>query len=186
MSTQQAGLLLQPRLPTPAGSGPPWPARDLGTSLIPAGPCTSAGTALTRSGWRSGGGVRPCPLPSRSLSLRTAHPSPSLQSLAAVSQPEPTSPTPQPQEGEAPAHLCLDRQVEGTFLERQQVPIVIARALGVDPHFQLQGRREAGVGLRAAAPVLLRTPLLGGDHRRPLTTGRPCPHFSVPFADRHG
>lgn len=44
-----------------------------------------------------------------------------------------------------PAHLGLDRQVEGALLEGQQVPVVVPRALRVDPHFELRGREAAAV-----------------------------------------
>lgn len=69
-----------------------------------------------------------------------------------------------PREAAAPTHLGLDRQVEGTFLERQEVPVVVPRALRVDPHFELSGRQEA-------APKSRRPP------REAPTPGEP--HFSA-------
>lgn len=68
--------------------------------------------------------VRPCPCP--------------LQRV-----PEPRqSPAASSHQTWVPTYLGLHCQVEGAFLEGQQVPIVIACALGVDPHFELPGERS--------------------------------------------
>lgn len=82
-------------------------------------------------------------------------------SPSALSHLAPTSPFPAAQECEALAYLGLDGQVEGTFLERQQVTVVVPRALWVDPHFELQARRRPlrwGSPWGGCVPPRLRAP----------------------------
>lgn len=50
------------------------------------------------------------------------------------------------------AYLGLDGQVEGTFFKGQQVPIVVAGSLWVDPHFELPAERRKL--LRLPSPCL--------------------------------
>lgn len=85
------------------------------------------------------------------------------------------------QEAAAPTHLGLDRQVEGAFLERQEIPIVVPRALRVDPHFELLKRQEAAT--RSQRPPG-RHPPLGSppSQQRPPPLTTEAPRLALPYA----
>lgn len=127
--------------------GPGAPAAGTGgtsTSITPAGHWARPGSSLnTQSGRGAQRTLTGRPGPSCGKGAEALPPT--QWAVSGRPQLQPSWPVPFGLRPPGPAaalrpggpYLSLDRQVEGTFLERQQVAVVVACALGVHPHLEL-------------------------------------------------